>query len=307
METVNKETSANKNESNVPHGFFHGYDLGATGNVITALLIAISVFLVCMVITVLFFWLNEEYDLEPSWGIGFFLGSDFICAALGVALTSTLFAGLLVYALKKRKDRTCDNHIFLGATLISIPLMLLTLVSVPVPNDQVQEYKNARICHMISTYNARFLYENGECVTQRNIQYVTQHIKVEEKSRNIIRHDSELWNVVGQEYTVVENKVFEGKEYKPGDTIFIPLEKITGGEYDTFHINHESNKNSDQEKNSGHDYKYLGSIEEYKYKGAYEITGLNHIEINGTTYDSVNEQDKTLYVDHETVTGKNRF
>lgn len=63
METVNKETSANKNESNVPHGFFHGYDLGATGNVITALLIAISVFLVCMVITVLFFWLNEEYDL----------------------------------------------------------------------------------------------------------------------------------------------------------------------------------------------------------------------------------------------------
>lgn len=46
METVNKETPADKNESNVPHGFFHGYDLGATGNVITALLIAISVFLV---------------------------------------------------------------------------------------------------------------------------------------------------------------------------------------------------------------------------------------------------------------------
>jgi len=55
METVNKETPADKNESNVPHGFFHGYDLGATGNVITALLIAISVFLVCMVVAVLFF------------------------------------------------------------------------------------------------------------------------------------------------------------------------------------------------------------------------------------------------------------
>lgn len=139
---------------------------------------------------------------------------------------------------------------------------------------------------------------------RRNVQYVTQHIKVEEKSRNIIRRDSERGHVVGQEYTVVENKAFEGKEYKPGDTIFIPLEKITGGEYETFHINPESNKNSDQEKNSGHDYKYLGSIEDYKYKGAYEIIGLNHVEINGTTYDSVNEQDKTLYVDHETVTGK---
>lgn len=244
------------------------------------------------------------YDLEPSWGIGFFLGSDFIRTALGVALASTLLAGLLVYALKKWKDRTCDNHIFLGATLISIPLMLLTLVSVPVPNNQVQEYKNARTCHTISTYSVRMVYENGECVTQRNIQYVTQHIKVEEKSRNPIRRDSKRGHVVGQEYTIAENKVFEGKEYKPGDTIFIPLEKITGGEYDTFHINPESNKNSDHEKNSGHDYKYLGSIEDYKYKGAYEITGLNHIEINGTTYDSVNEQNKTLYVDHEIVTGK---
>ena len=197
METVNKETPADKNESNVPHGFFHGYDLGATGNVITALLIAISVFLVCMVVAVLFFWLNGDYDLEPSWGIGFFLGSDFICTALGVALTSTLLAGLLVYALKERKDRTCNNHIFLGATLISIPLMLLTLVSVPVPNDQVQEYKNARICHTISTYSVRMVYENGECVMRRNVQYVTQHIKVEEKSRNIMRRDSERGHVVG--------------------------------------------------------------------------------------------------------------
>lgn len=64
-------------------------------------------------------------------------------------------------------------------------------------------------------------YENGRCVHTTNVTYVEQTIALKSVPITVMRHDDRFGYVEGKEYTV-EAGVFDGKEYKDGDTIFVP-------------------------------------------------------------------------------------
>lgn len=63
-------------------------------------------------------------------------------------------------------------------------------------------------------------YENDHCVYKTRINYVEQTIEVKSVSSTMVRRDGALGFVEGREYTVTAG-VFDGKEYKDGDTIFV--------------------------------------------------------------------------------------
>lgn len=63
-------------------------------------------------------------------------------------------------------------------------------------------------------------YENDHCVYKTRINYVEQTIEVKNVSDTVVRRDGVLGFVEGKEYTVTAG-VFDGKEYKDGDTIFV--------------------------------------------------------------------------------------
>ena len=63
-------------------------------------------------------------------------------------------------------------------------------------------------------------YENDHCVYKTRINYVDQTIEVKSVSGTVVRREGVLGFVEGKEYTVTAG-VFDGKEYKDGDTIFV--------------------------------------------------------------------------------------
>lgn len=67
-------------------------------------------------------------------------------------------------------------------------------------------------------------YENDHCVYKTRINYVEQTIEVKSVSNTMVRRDGGLGFVEGKEYTVTAG-VFDGKEYKDGDTIFVANQK----------------------------------------------------------------------------------
>ena len=110
-----------------------------------------------------------------------------------------------------------------------------------------------------------------------NVTYVEQTIALKSVPIAVMRHDDRFGDVEGKEYTV-EAGVFDGKEYKDGDTIFVPnRDKGRGVVSDR----REDTLNEHVRKFSGapvfNEEHRLGLVKTYSYKQNVEEMHRDHL------------------------------
>lgn len=104
-----------------------------------------------------------------------------------------------------------EDDAFTGvAVVLSIASGSLSIVS----------YYNSDAPSCFKLLEGETQYENGRCVHTTNVTYVEQTIALKGAPITVMRHDDRFGYVEGKEYTVTAG-VFDGKEYKDGDTIFV--------------------------------------------------------------------------------------
>lgn len=79
--------------------------------------------------------------------------------------------------------------------------------------------KTQKNCSDIDGILDTTVYENGRCYWKKDIKYVDQSLKILDTKDGIVRRNNYGEYVKGIEVTV-DTGVFDGKEYKKGDTIF---------------------------------------------------------------------------------------
>ena len=162
-------------------------------------------------------------------------------------------------------------------------------------NAEHAQYENAKNCSDIDGIWDTTVYENGRCYWKKDINYVDQFLKILDVKDGIVRRNNYGEYVKGIE-VIVDAGVFDGKEYKQGDTIFFEDGSSKLNEYRVAEI-------------SGT--KYLVTINPHTYKWDVENKDTGNkippvLEIDGKKYDRTTEADRweTLSEDaryHDTV------
>lgn len=95
------------------------------------------------------------------------------------------------------------------------------ILSVASGSASIISYYNSDAPSCLKLMEGEAQYENGRCTYTTTVTYVEQTIALKGVPIVVMRHDDRFGYVEGKEYTV-EAGVFDGKEYKDGDTIFVP-------------------------------------------------------------------------------------
>ena len=194
---------------------------------------------------------------------------------------------LILRKSKKHFEETI--HLIMAVMLIllvfaSYPLFLSNR---PSPAERARynaeraQYENAKSCSDIDGIWDTTVYENGRCYWKKDIKYVDQSLKILDTKDGIVRRNNYGEYVKGIEVTV-DAGVFDGKEYKKGDTIFFEQGSSKLDKYRVAEINGT---------------KYLVTINPHTYKWDVENRDTGNklppvLEIDGKKYDKTVEADR---------------
>ena len=159
----------------------------------------------------------------------------------------------------------------------SAPLLFSNIPS----HEERAQYENAKSCSDIDGILDTTVYENGRCYWKKDIKYVDQSLKILDTKDGIVRRNNYGEYVKGIEVTV-DTGVFDGKEYKQGDTIFFEQGSSKLDKYRVAEINGT---------------KYLVTINPQTYKWDVENKDTGNklppvLEIDGKKYDKTTEADR---------------
>lgn len=191
-------------------------------------------------------------------------------AVLPLPLVAMIVVGVAGNCLRvfisKRKPRL-DPWI----TTLMVLLVIATPPLLGPAQADMKYYRDADSCATISFVKPeRTVYEDGKCLYRAKIQYLEQGIRVKETKASVFRQDAQKGYVEGREYTVYAGSL-DGKEYKDGDTIFVPAK---GGQY------------SEVETTSGSVTEvYIGTIKTQIQKWDVELGVDANLNIDGKEYD----------------------
>lgn len=168
--------------------------------------------------------------------------------------------------IRKRKPRL---------DLWNTSLMLLIMVAVPSILGPLQadmgHYRSLDSCATISFVKPeRTVYEDGKCLYRAKVHYLEQGLRVKETKASVFRQDAQKGYIEGREYTVYAGSL-DGKEYKDGDTIFVPAK---GGQYSEV----ETTNGSVTEA-------YIGILKTQIQKWDVELGVDANLNIDGQEYD----------------------
>lgn len=194
---------------------------------------------------------------------------------------------LILRKSKKHFEETI--HLIMAGTFIlwmvaSYPLFLSNR---PSPAERARynaehaQYENAKSCSDIDGIWDTTVYENGRCYWKKDIKYVDQSLKILDVKDGIVRRNNYGEYVKGIEVTV-DTGVFDGKEYKKGDTIFFEQGSSKLDKYKVAEINGT---------------KHLVTINPHTYKWDVENKDTGNklppvLEIDGKKYDKTTEADR---------------
>lgn len=136
------------------------------------------------------------------------------------------------------------------------------------------------------------VYEDGCCYWKKDIKYVDQSLKIIDTKDGIVRRNEITREYVKGIEVTVDTGVFDGKEYKKGDTIFFEQGSSKLNKYRVAEINGT---------------KYLVTINPHTYKWDVENRDTENklppvLEIDGKKYD------KTVEADHwESLSENTRY
>lgn len=136
------------------------------------------------------------------------------------------------------------------------------------------------------------VYEDGRCYWKKDIKYVDQSLKIIDTKDGIVRRNEITREYVKGIEVTVDTGVFDGKEYKKGDTIFFEQGSSKLNKYRVAEINGT---------------KYLVTINPHTYKWDVENRDTGNklppvLEIDGKKYD------KTVEADHwESLSENTRY
>lgn len=136
------------------------------------------------------------------------------------------------------------------------------------------------------------VYEDGRCYWKKDIKYVDQSLKIIDTKDGIVRRNEITREYVKSIEVTVDTGVFDGKEYKKGDTIFFEQGSSKLNKYRVAEINST---------------KYLVTINPHTYKWDVENRDTGNklppvLEIDGKKYD------KTVEADHwESLSENTRY
>lgn len=163
----------------------------------------------------------------------------------------------------------------LGLDPLTTTLMVLLVVATPPILGPVQadmgHYRDVDSCATISLVKPeRTVYEDGKCFYKAKVQYLEQGLKVKETKASVFRQDAQKGYVEGREYTVYAGTL-DGKEYKDGDTIFVPAK---GGQYSEVETTNDSVTEA-----------YIGILKTQIQKWDVELGVDTNLNIDGQEYD----------------------
>lgn len=136
------------------------------------------------------------------------------------------------------------------------------------------------------------VYEDGRCYWKKDIKYVDQSLKIIDTKDGIVRRNEITREYVKGIEVTVDTGVFDGKEYKKGETIFFEQGSSKLNKYRVAEINGT---------------KYLVTINPHTYKWDVENRDTGNklppvLEIDGKKYD------KTVEADHwESLSENTRY
>lgn len=175
---------------------------------------------------------------------------------------------LRVFVHKHKLGLDPQNTVLMG--VLAMFMVYTPFILGPVQAD-MGHYRSLDSCATISFVKPeRTVYEDGKCLYRAKIQYLEQGIRVKETKASVFRQDAQKGYVEGREYTVYAGSL-DGKEYKDGDTIFVPAK---GGQY------------SEVETTSGSVTEaYIGTIKTQIQKWDVELGVDANLNIDGKEYD----------------------
>lgn len=198
--------------------------------------------------------------------------------------TGLYVADVVRILLLRRMKKQSDDAMFLVMAVMGImwavassPLFFSNLPS----HEERAQYANAKNCSDIDGILDTTVYENGRCYWKKDIKYVDQSLKTIDTKDGIVRRNNYGEYVKGIEVTV-DAGVFDGKEYKKGDTIFFEQGSSKLDKYRVAEINGT---------------KYLVTINPHTYKWDVENKDTGNklppvLEIDGKKYDKTTEADR---------------
>lgn len=195
---------------------------------------------------------------------------------------------LILRKSKKHFEETI--HLIMAVMLIllvfaSYPLFLSNR---PSPAERARynaeraQYENAKSCSDIDGILDTTVYENGRCYWKKDIKYVDQSLKILDVKDGIVRRNEITREYVKGIEVTVDAGVFDGKEYKKGDTIFFEQGSSKLDKYRVAEIN---------------GIKHLVTINPHTYKWDVENKDTGSklppvLEIDGKKYDKTTEADR---------------
>lgn len=197
--------------------------------------------------------------------------------------------------LLRRMKKQSDDAMFLVMAVMGIlwavassPLFFSNLPS----HEERAQYANAKNCSDIDGILDTTVYENGRCYWKKDIKYVDQSLKILDVKDGIVRRNEITREYVKGIEVTVDTGVFDGKEYKKGDTIFFEQGSSKLDKYRVAEINGT---------------KHLVTVNLHTYKWDVENRDTGNklpsvLEIDGKKYD------KTTEADHwETLSENTRY
>ena len=187
--------------------------------------------------------------------------------------------------LLRRMKKQSDDAMFLVMAVMGIfwavasaPLLFSNIPS----HEERAQYENAKSCSDIDGILDTTVYENGRCYWKKDIKYVDQSLKIIETKDGIVRRNEITREYVKGIEVTVDTGVFDGKEYKTGDTIFFEQGSSKLNKYRVAEINGT---------------KHLVTLNPHTYKWDVENRDTGNklppvLEIDGKKYDKTTEADR---------------
>lgn len=175
---------------------------------------------------------------------------------------------LRVFVYKHKPDMDPQNTVLMG--VLAMYMVYTPFILGPAQAD-IGHYRSVESCETISLVKPeRTVYEDGKCLYRAKVQYLEQGLRVKETKASVFRQDEQKGYVEGREYTVYTGSL-DGKEYKDGDTIFVPAK---GGQYSEVETTNGSMNET-----------YIGTLKTQIQKWDVELGVDANLNIDGQEYD----------------------
>ena len=211
----------------------------------------------------------------------------------GLTLLFVDLVRVFIYRKLKDEDRTIVGipPLFVFASFM-IAIGFLFWSNLP-SHEERARYNAEKSCSELARGEENgTVYENGRCYWKKDIKYVDQSLKIIDTKDGIVRRNEITREYVKSIEVTVDTGVFDGKEYKKGDTIFFEQGSSKLNKYRVAEINST---------------KYLVTINPHTYKWDVENRDTGNklppvLEIDGKKYD------KTVEADHwESLSENTRY